>query len=1215
MASGEIYKLSLLLESKNVNPGVIGKFTSDLVRLRNEAKTTKSTYDSLFKTLTKSPSNSKIADSIKNISRESVRAVADVDRLQNKIERMHKSRSGGWNKNAASRELDGVFDERVWRDRRGRLRDERGRFVGGGGDGFGGGYDDDDYGGGRRRGVIGGLARLNESYLEPVRQTAQVWKSEFDSLSTYIEPAKRLARAKGQFQTIGLSDGDNARSFKAIEDLTSQIKGLSLADTTENFTDMFGALGNVDAAIRALPMAAKYQYSMSALHGDKYSREQISAQNQNLFKFLEAQGATQNPAQMQSLFDTVVKITNSTGGRVTSADLLQMSRRGGAAVQGLSADGLRNISAVIEELSGATTGTSLMSLYQSLVGNVQKQSATAEFQRLGLLNEGKYSQDKNGKIKLGIGANVLGRMMQEDPLKAADKLAEAMRGVGINTDNINAVNEELTILFGNRKAQQLMSMLINQREQVVKEANRAKSAKGGTELFAQVSNSELGKIREYEAALENFRTRAGLPLIQTLTKLTDAAMPLLTFFSNNSEVASWTMKMIMAGKVLSAFSQTASIFNGSATGSGLGLYFRRSAADADIATTAFSRTRSTAQKTVDVLTGVEKKASGVKGALGSLNGTFTSTFGMVLTGAIAGMTLEGVLSTINRIQEQQKTLEGKNNNLKTDLDQLQNNGGMYNAPGVGDKQKYNSVGGDLLDQIKLGRSLEYSLYPERAAWKLEDGFDFKHFWTADRPYDKDWRLGKLGEGLGGAKTEWKDGQLVKMSPYPTFDPEKAANKWRTEPQFSELRRATGDTNLLAGLIRQIKSDSTLNKDPDSLNLLLKGIESLAGKEQFQKANDAANKDAGGLNLANQGRVDFSKSLFPIDGLPTFNKPQTGLLGMWQPTPAQPKPHETKQTPPLLDQNGVTQLNQSINQLSNTFQNTEQKANPLPQTYQGFQQQLTNLNQPLGNTQQSFSGLSGVVDPLTGTFGSANNAVDSFANATSGAAARINSIQFQPPTFGGFTFGGSFGGGGKPTTGAPNVGGGKPFTIPGFNPPTVMKKSGGKKDGGFVRGGGLAYIHENELIVPADVTAKYREPETFAALRKREKPQSLITNIIHQNRSADGNKQKADFLSAPASVENRSEMDALSDLRDYKPSTRYDFNVSGSEQPKTNSSQSASITVNVPVTVPLTVNNTGGITGKDVLKMIVDSFPGELYKHADLIEYNIAKSFDRGRERN
>jgi hypothetical protein len=907
-----------------------------------------------------------------------------------------------------------------------------------------------------------------------------------------------------------------------------------------------------------------------------------------------------------------------------------MSRRGGASVQGLSRDGLFNVSTLVEELSGATTGTALMSMYQALVGGVMKQSAMTEFQRLGLLEEGKYTQDKKGKIKLGVGANVLGKMMQDDPLKAADKLAEAMRGVGINTDNINAVNEELTILFGNRKAQQLMSLLINQRQQVVKESERAKLSKGGTELFAQVSNSELGKIREYETALENFRTRAGLPLIQTLTKLTDAAMPMLTFFSNNPEIAGWTMKMILAGKALNAFSQTASIFNGSSSGTGLGLFFRRSAADADFATSAFNRNRNAANGMINQFAVAEKKASGIKGALGGLNGTFTSTFGMVLTGAIAGMTLEGVLSTINRIQERSKTLEGNNNNLKGELNQLQNSGGMYNAPSVGDKQKYNNLGAGLLDQIKLGKSLEYSLYPERAQWKLSDGLDFKNFWTADRPYSKDWNLGYLGEALF-PKIKWADGQIASIGLDPSFDPKKAAHKWQTQPEFSEVRRAAGDTNLLASLIRQIKADSTLNKSPDSLNLLLKGIEELAGKERFQQASDIVTKETA-LTFANQGRIDFSKSLFPVDG----QIKQNGLLPQFQPNPNRPLLPETKQTAPLIDPNAAIQLNQSISQLTANFQNANQKANPLPQTYQGFHQQLTNLNQPLGNTQQSlfnlnqpinsaqqsFSNLSGAVDPLGGSFGNANNAVNSFANAASGAAARIGGIQFQPPSFGGFTFGGSFGGG-NPSGGSGGKGNtfSKPFTIPGFNPPSVMKKSGGKKDGGFVRGGGLAWIHTNELIIPANVTSRYQEPETFAALRKQEKPQGLITNIIHQSRDADGGDRKSNLFDVPASPQNRlNTLEDVASLRDYKPSTQYDFDVSGIEQKSgrgsttDSSSQPPNITVNVPaisVTVPQT---RGGIKASDVLRMISDSFSEELQKHRRQIENTLARNFDRGRER-
>jgi hypothetical protein len=77
------------------------------------------------------------------------------------------------------------------------------------------------------------------------------------------------------------------------------------------------------------------------------------------------------------------------------------------------------------------------------------------------------------KIKsLMPNANKLASVMQEDPLKAADMLMHAMahplKGPAIDTTNMNKVREESAILFGNRTAQKMMSILTTQRKPIAK---------------------------------------------------------------------------------------------------------------------------------------------------------------------------------------------------------------------------------------------------------------------------------------------------------------------------------------------------------------------------------------------------------------------------------------------------------------------------------------------------------------------------------------------------------------------------------------------------------------------------------------------------------------------------------------------------------------------------------------------------------------------------
>ncbi len=413
--------------------------------------------------------------------------------------------------------------------------------------------------------MSGTLFAIGRGYSHMVstgREIKGIWKSEADSLHVYVEEAMKLVRAQEKFKAINLSPAENAKAFQAVRDTVNSIKGLSLADTTETITDLHTAIGRLDEAIEALPIASKFRFAFKSLFGEKFSSEQLEQQIQEGFKYLEVSGAVaKGQAEIETRFNAIVQMMAATGGRVTPGHLLQVARRGGPAMQGLSVEGMRHLSSAIQELGPEGTGTSLMSLYQSTVAGVMKQSAATEFMRLGLLDPKKIEYGKAQKIKrIMPGANKLGALLMEDPLKAADALMEAMRkplhGPAIDTSNMNKVREELGVLFGNRTAQRMMSILTTQRGQVVKEAGLSAGAKNIEELYAQALETPMGKMEQYENALRNLRAEIGLPLVNALTDLARAAMPFVRILEQHPKLALWALLTLKMG---SAISQTAMV--------------------------------------------------------------------------------------------------------------------------------------------------------------------------------------------------------------------------------------------------------------------------------------------------------------------------------------------------------------------------------------------------------------------------------------------------------------------------------------------------------------------------------------------------------------------------------------------------------------------------------------------------------------------------------
>jgi len=395
-----------------------------------------------------------------------------------------------------------------------------------------------------------------------------MWREQAESLRVYTEEAMRLNQAQQKFKAIGLSPEENERAFKAVKQTVNTIKGLRSADVMETLTDVHTALGDLEHAIEALPAAAKFRFGFQTIFGEKFSAEELESQIQNAMKYLEVTGSVaKGRVDMEHRFNVIAQMMAATGGRVRPSELLTMARRGGPALQGLSVEGLRNLSAAVQELGGSGTGTSLMSLYQAIIAGVMKQSAATEFQRLGLLDPKKIEFGRAQRIKrLMPGANKLGALLMEDPLKAADVLMEAMRkplkGAPIDTSNANKVREEMAILFGNRTAQRLMSILTTQRNQVVKEANLSAGAKDIEQLYAQALETPMGKAQQFEAALANLRAEVGGPLLTSLTSLSQAVLPFVKLMGEHPKVT-------LFGLALFKFASFAMYASAAAQSSGL----------------------------------------------------------------------------------------------------------------------------------------------------------------------------------------------------------------------------------------------------------------------------------------------------------------------------------------------------------------------------------------------------------------------------------------------------------------------------------------------------------------------------------------------------------------------------------------------------------------------------------------------------------------------
>jgi len=526
-----------------------------------------------------------------------------------------------------------------------------------------------------------------------------IWRRQAESLHGFAEAALELDRAKNKFKAINLSESENSRAFSAVDALVQKQRGLTRTAGVEMITDLHTVFGHLDEALASLDIAGKYRYSFESLFGDKFSSQEIEGQIQSGFKALEMLGATRATGQMnaegkhqftesdrsrmEAYFNREAQISAMTGGRVTPAEMLQMARTGGTAVQGLSIGGLTNLTSPLTELGGSRTGTALQSLFQNVVAGHIQQSGLSEWQRLGLMDTSKVEFNKSGIVKsMKPGAIPIGSLMQDDPLKFADALSTAMKKHGVDTSNPQKVIEELGALKMPRNPAELVSLLINQRDRVVKEATNVTNAKDIGGLNTQAGDSLTGKIKQYESAMTDFKVNAGVPMIETAAKLAGWLTPIANFFAGHENVSLYAGGLIVAGKA------------------GVGLLETMiTLRQAGI----LSQPISELAKLEQGIVGASTRTSGLASKLGGLGGVVGG-----LTPLAVGLGLSAALAMVVEMKSEVDEIEAKTAKLKKGADDEHSsdlNNGLYtgslsadNASGIANRAIINLQNNGQLQQ-------------------------------------------------------------------------------------------------------------------------------------------------------------------------------------------------------------------------------------------------------------------------------------------------------------------------------------------------------------------------------------------------------------------------------------------------------------------------------------------------------------------------------------
>ena len=344
------------------------------------------------------------------------------------------------------------------------------------------------------------------------------------ALDKTLDAAKEYQQAFAQFKSLNLGDAINAQSDKFARG--ASVIGASATDLMQTTRDLTTVLGDFGLAKQLAPGFSQLKFANQAVyggHGIDFNESQL----RSLERIIEMKGGFKSPQDFLAQASMMQQVIAGTGGMVKPSDYLNFIKTSGVAGRLLDNKAFYyGMEPLIQEMGGSRVGTGLMSAYNNLAQGRSTVRAATELMKLGLIDPsmvdftkiGTIKQVKPGALKdtAGFGSNPY-QWMQ-------DTLLPAMRARGITSEQ--GVLQEMGVIFGNRTASSLFSLMFLQQEKIAKNMKLSQNAMGTDDLVKLARSSPQGAEAALGKAWENLKIAAGEALIPiiipALNKLAEA---------------------------------------------------------------------------------------------------------------------------------------------------------------------------------------------------------------------------------------------------------------------------------------------------------------------------------------------------------------------------------------------------------------------------------------------------------------------------------------------------------------------------------------------------------------------------------------------------------------------------------------------------------------------------------------------------------------------
>ncbi len=367
------------------------------------------------------------------------------------------------------------------------------------------------------------------------------------ALGKTIDAAKEYQQAFAQFKSLNLGDNIDSQANKFAR--SSSVIGASATDLMTTLRDLTAVFGGKDINMpRQLASGlAQLKYANQAVYGGK-GIDFNETQLRNLERIVEMKGGFKSPQDFLAQAGMMQQVIAGTGGLVKPSDYLNFIKTSGVSGRLLTDKSFYyGMEPLIQEMGGNRVGTGLMSAYNNLAQGRSTVRASTELMKLGLIDPNMVEYTKIGTIKqvrpgalkdtAGFGANPY-QWMQ-------DTLLPAMRAKGINSEQ--GVLQEMGVLFGNRTASSLFSLMFLQQEKIAKNMKLSEGAMSTDEMVKLARSSPQGAEMALGKSWENLKIAAGEALLPIIIPALNGLAAVLRFIAREAAAHPYLFNSLIYG--------------------------------------------------------------------------------------------------------------------------------------------------------------------------------------------------------------------------------------------------------------------------------------------------------------------------------------------------------------------------------------------------------------------------------------------------------------------------------------------------------------------------------------------------------------------------------------------------------------------------------------------------------------------------------------------